>query len=1135
MTTRLLVSPTRPGAHRTISAALAAARPGSVITVEPGRYDESLVVGTPVSITGQPGDEKVVIAPHRGSAVRLDADAVALSGLVLHSRDDQAPTLDVPAGQAELSGCEVVGTAWTAIFVRDTGSLAMRESRVSNPAGAGVVVTSARSCVLDQVVLEHFATSAVVTGDRGDPQLRGCVVRDARGNGVLANGEGRGTIEDCEISGTEQPGIAVEAGAATTVRRTTVRGGTTGVLLATTGRPVLEDVRVLDSTGDAVVITKGTDAVVRRIRVERAGGAGMRIDERSRPGVEDCAVIGSGGPGVLVTSFAGPVIRGLTVEGTGGAAVEFADDTAGELRDSRLRGGGLVVRDGANPLVQRVHVREPGQDGVTVSRTARGRFEELTVTGAAQAALSVAGGADPVVTRLSAPQCGSAVRVAAEASLTLRDCDLEGSGGDAVVVHGTATLARVRVTAAAGAGFVLAGRSTLTGCEAGGNRGDGVRVETAEAVALDGLRSVDNAGSGLRATVPTDQLTATDLLSRDNGRPDRWPGAPATDRDPGRRAAVAPSAADVPTVGAADVSAALGGRPGSARGAAAVPSEPLERDPVVATPDPDDDSPRGQLARLTGLAGVKAQVESLVQLAALSRRRAQSGLAAVPMGRHLIFAGPPGTGKTTVARLYGAILAELGLLRSGHLVEVARGDLVASVIGGTAIKTTEKVTQALGGVLFIDEAYTLVSGDDGGGPDFGREAIDTLVKLMEDHRDDLVVVVAGYADRMRGFLQSNPGLSSRFSRTVEFVDYSDDEMATIVASIADGHSYRLADGTRDALVRHFAGMRRDESFGNGRQARKTFEEMVDRQAMRLGARDDIGPDDLVELRPEDVSDAATSTGPDVAGIDAALDELRSMIGLAAVKDQVQDLTDLVLVNQRRAAAGLPAASVGNHLVFAGPPGTGKTTVARLYGTILQRLGVLTKGQVVEVARADLVGRYVGHTAHLTREAVERARGGVLFIDEAYTLTPADQPSDFGREAVDTLLKLMEDLRDDLVVIVAGYDDEMDAFLASNPGLSSRFAHRVRFADYSDDELVDIVVRAADASGYVLADGVADALRGHFAAMPRVRGFGNGREARRTLEAMITRQSRRLRGDAAPGVDALRELRVDDLAASAGMR
>ncbi|MGW1274795.1 AAA family ATPase, partial [Streptomyces sp. NPDC002491] len=537
---------------------------------------------------------------------------------------------------------------------------------------------------------------------------------------------------------------------------------------------------------------------------------------------------------------------------------------------------------------------------------------------------------------------------------------------------------------------------------------------------------------------------------------------------------------------------------------------------------------------LIGLDNVKQQVRTLVNLTRLAQRRARLGMPAPPMSRHLVFAGPPGTGKTSVARLYGAILAELGALRSGHLVEVSRADLVAQVIGGTAIKATEALQRALGGVLFIDEAYTLLSDGRGSGADFGREAVDTLLKLMEDHRDDVVVVAAGYSAEMEAFLASNPGLASRFSRTVEFENYTAPELVAIVESMCAGHQYVLDDATRSALAVHFARMPKDAAFGNGRAARQVFEEMVDRQACRLAALPAMTDQDLQLLVPEDVGEEAARA---VVGETAAsqggdpLARLGDLVGLAAVKRDVTDLVNLLSVTRRREAAGLPAPRISNHLVFTGPPGTGKTTVARLYGELLVSLGVLPRGQLVEAARADLVGRYVGHTAQLTREAFERALGGVLFIDEAYTLTPhgPGSGSDFGQEAVDTLLKLMEDHRDEVVVIVAGYTEEMERFLSSNPGLSSRFSRRVGFADYSSDELVTIVRQHATASGYECGPGTGQVLRSHFESLPRDRSFGNARLARQVLEGMMTRQAGRLSTMAAPGLDDLRLLLPQDVA------
>jgi SpoVK/Ycf46/Vps4 family AAA+-type ATPase len=541
------------------------------------------------------------------------------------------------------------------------------------------------------------------------------------------------------------------------------------------------------------------------------------------------------------------------------------------------------------------------------------------------------------------------------------------------------------------------------------------------------------------------------------------------------------------------------------------------------------------LAELDGMIGlepVKRQVKALVAEVQIDAQRKAAGLRIAPRSRHLIFTGNPGTAKTTVARLIAEIYRELGLLPKGQLVETTRSDLVGEFIGETSQKTRAVCERAIGGVLFIDEAYNLVTG---GNEDFGPEAVAELLVQMENRRDELVVIAAGYPKEMDEFLETNPGLRSRFANRVEFPDYTNDELARIFAAIADAQGYRLADDLVEALPARVRRISRGRGFANGRSARGLLEATISKQSGRLASGGPVPPGELDLLVAADLPDPAesgagqTSDGGPRRELPDLLAELDAMIGLDPVKQRVKALVAEMEVDGQRRAAGLPVAARSRHLVFTGNPGTAKTTVARLIAQIYRELGVLSSGHLVETTRSDLVAEVIGGTSAKTREVCERARGGVLFVDEAYNLIQ-DTEGDFGKEAVAELLVQMENHRDDLIVIAAGYPKEMDEFLDANSGLRSRFANRVEFPDYGNDELAAIFQAMAKSQGYQLADDLVAALPARMARIGRGKGFANGRSARVLLEAAISAQSSRIAGgqhDAA----ALTQLLLADLPAA----
>jgi len=264
-----------------------------------------------------------------------------------------------------------------------------------------------------------------------------------------------------------------------------------------------------------------------------------------------------------------------------------------------------------------------------------------------------------------------------------------------------------------------------------------------------------------------------------------------------------------------------------------------------------------ELDALVGLAPVKAEVKLVTNLLRVQKLRKERGLPTADSSRHLVFTGNPGTGKTTVARLLAQIYRTLGVVAKGHLVETDRAGLVAGYVGQTALKVSEVFDRALGGVLLIDEAYALARG---GEHDFGQEAIDTLVKLIEDHRDDVVVVAAGYPDEMHEFVESNPGLRSRFPKTIHFPDYSNDELVAIFESMCKQASYECSDGVANSVRSVFEGQTRDKGFGNGRVVRNLFEAAMARQASRIVAIANPSNEQLMEFLPGDIAPAGEPGG-----------------------------------------------------------------------------------------------------------------------------------------------------------------------------------------------------------------------------------------------------------------------------------
>ncbi len=520
-----------------------------------------------------------------------------------------------------------------------------------------------------------------------------------------------------------------------------------------------------------------------------------------------------------------------------------------------------------------------------------------------------------------------------------------------------------------------------------------------------------------------------------------------------------------------------------------------------------------ELDALIGLDGIKTKIKEYADYLNFLKIREEKGFEdGQQIDLHAVFTGNPGTGKTTVAKLLGKIYYNLGLLSKGHVHEVDRADLVGEYIGQTAPKVKAAIKKARGGIMFIDEAYSLARSKDDP-KDFGREVIEILIKEMSDGTGDLAVIVAGYPAEIKTFIESNPGMHSRFTHWFEFPDYTPQELGEISVFTADRQNVSLSTQSKaflyDKIVESYR--TRNRFFGNARYVNQLIKEAKINLGIRIMKEENpraLSKEELSTLRIEDFEklfEKRKKILPDIPidedSLKAALTELNDMIGLASVKKDIEELVNLVRFYKEEKEEVLNRFSL--HTVFIGHPGTGKTTVARIIAKIYKSLGVLERGHLVEVDRQSLVAGYIGQTAMKTAEKIDESIGGVLFIDEAYALSQRGS-NDFGQEAIETLLKRMEDQKGEFAVIVAGYPKNMKTFLDSNPGLKSRFDRVLTFEEFNVEELMEITVAMFKEHKLKVQAKAIKQLREYFTYLHNVRNeyFGNGRVVRQTISEVI---------------------------------
>lgn len=511
---------------------------------------------------------------------------------------------------------------------------------------------------------------------------------------------------------------------------------------------------------------------------------------------------------------------------------------------------------------------------------------------------------------------------------------------------------------------------------------------------------------------------------------------------------------------------------------------------------------------IIGLETVKDFIKTQHNLLLANEKRRQAGIQLdTTQSLNMIFAGNPGTGKTTIARIVASAFKDMGLLKQGHLIEVDKSDLISEYVGQTAQKTEEVFRKALGGILFIDEAYALNNDQS----KVGQEAIDTLVKLIEDYRGEIVIILAGYTKEMNDFLKANSGLKSRFPLNIEFPDYTAEELYQISLKIISSKGFHINKEAHTLLKDNIRKLHKtsDSHSGNGRMVRNFIEKIMRNQSIRIALNEKITKEELTNIIATDIDDNTKKIVLNPFDLETALSKI---IGLQEIKEYIRRLHASLKIYNERKKIGLTSESTQTlHMIFTGNPGTGKTMIARTIADILFNIGIINTNKLVEIDRADLVAGYVGQTAIKTKEKIMEALDGVLFIDEAYSLARGGN-NDFGREAIDTIVKLMDDYKDRLVVILAGYSENMQDFLKINPGLNSRFPNIIEFTDYSSVELVEIANLMYSSKNYTLSDRAITKMKSIFNTAVQQPAFGNGRYVRNIIERSINNQSYRLSTD-----------------------
>ena len=503
-----------------------------------------------------------------------------------------------------------------------------------------------------------------------------------------------------------------------------------------------------------------------------------------------------------------------------------------------------------------------------------------------------------------------------------------------------------------------------------------------------------------------------------------------------------------------------------------------------------------KLNKLVGIPEVKSKVNEIIKYLEYQRKIGEEQ----NINCNMVFKGNVGTGKTTVTKIMAEILQALGVIKTNKVIEVTGKDLIGSHLGETAPKTGRIIRNAIDGILVIDEANTIMTSK--GNADFPLEAVTTLCDSIDRYKDRLVVILAGDTKEMSSFMAKYAGLSSRIGFEIGFDDFSSEELIEIFKIKLDEKGYKIEEDALKRVTKNIERAKIARNFGNARYIDNLLEKLILAHACH-----EQSDENLKNILIQDVENVENSNIDRDKTVDEILKELNSLIGLNDIKKVIDGFVAVLEFNKKLNRK----TDFNMHMIFKGNAGTGKTTVARLIANIYYSLGYINKNKVVEVQSQDLIAEWLGQTGPKTQAVIESALDGVLFIDEAYSLMEhRGSNASYTAEAIATLLKAMEDYKGRLIVIFAGYTEEMMQFRDLNPGLKSRIGFELTFTDYTVDELVQIFEKKVHDQELEVNQNALDKVKLILEEAKKVENFGNGRFVDNMVQKVIIEHAKRMK-------------------------